>query len=148
MKAIQYAFASITCALALVSSHALGAPLFPKAITALHIEDGGVYTTDWTVYPIRVEQINVSSRKPEEMILGLFEDGKEGGFQGIVQIYCDQPVTSFVATGFSGKRQFSDVSLKDMMKSEALPRKLVSNIFALFCKDSPLSAVDVNMSRN
>jgi hypothetical protein len=103
--------------------------------------------TDWTVYPIRVEKINMSTQKPEEMVLGLFEDGKDGGFQGIVQIYCDQPVTSFVATGFSGEQQFNGVSLKDIMKSDVFPRKLVSNIFALFCKDSSLNAVDLNMRR-
>jgi hypothetical protein len=147
MKPLQYAFASIICGLALASFHAFGAPPFPKAIRALHIEDGGVYTTDWTAYPIRVEKINMSTQKPEVMVLGLFEDGKDGGFQGIVQIYCDQPVTSFVATGFSGERQFNEVSLKDMMKSEVFPRKLVSNIFALFCKDSSLNAVELNMSR-
>ena len=147
MKRIHYASASIARALAMAAFHAFGAPPFPKAIRALHIEDGGVYTTDWTVYPIRVEKINMSTQKPEQMVLGLFEDGKDGGFQGIVQIYCDQPATSFVATGFSGERQFNGVMLKDMMKSEVFPRKLVSNIFGLFCKDTSLNAVDLNMSR-
>ncbi|OBR46976.1 hypothetical protein [Paraburkholderia tropica] len=147
MKPFQYAFASITCALALASFHAFGAPAFPKAIRVLHIENGGVYTTDWAVYPIRVDKINVGTQKPEEMVLGLFEDGKDGGFQGIVQIYCDQPVTSFVATGFSGQQQFNDVSLKDMMKNEVFPRKLVSNIFTLFCRGTSLNAADLNMSR-
>ncbi|WP_321906142.1 hypothetical protein [Paraburkholderia tropica] len=147
MKRIQYASASIACALALTTFHALASPSFPKAIRALHIEDGGGYTTDWSVYPIRVEKINTSTQKPEEMVLGVFEDGKDGGFQGIVQIYCDQPITSFVATGFSGERQFSDILLKDMMKDEVFPRKLVSNIFRLFCTDSPLNALDINMSR-
>lgn len=147
MKPLQYAFASITCALALASFHAFGAPPFPKAIRVLHIEDGGVYTTDWTVYPIRVEKLNMNTQKPEEMVLGLFEDGKDGGFQGIIQIYCDEPVTSFVATGFSGEQHFNGVSLKDIMKSDVFPRKLFSNIFALFCKGSSLNAGDLNMRR-
>jgi hypothetical protein len=133
--------------IALASFHAFGAPPFPKALRVLHIKDGGVYTTDWTVYPIRVEEINMSTRKPQRMVLGLFEDGKDGGFQGIVHIYCDQPTTSLVTTGYSGVQQFNEVSLKDMMKSGAFPRKLVSNVFALFCKDSSLNAADLNMSR-
>jgi len=82
------------------------------------------------------------------MILGLFEDGKEGGFQGIMQIACDQPVTSTVSTGYTGTQQFNKVSLKDMMKSEVLPRKLVSNVFSLFCKDASLTAADLNMNRD
>jgi len=35
-----------------------------------------------------------------------------------------------------------------MMKNEQLPRKVVSNIFALFCKGAVLSAQDLNESRN
>ncbi|CAB3804415.1 hypothetical protein LMG28614_06029 [Paraburkholderia ultramafica] len=117
-------------------------------MTELHIADGGVYSTDWKVYPIRVGKIVMTSHKPEQMILGLFEDGIGGGFQGIVQIYCDQPVTSFLPTGSSGEQHFNNVSLKEMIKSEALPRKLVNNIFALFCENSSLSPADLNMSRH
>lgn len=147
MKYLKCMLSSIGCALALVSLHAYAAPSFPKAIPGLHIEDGGVYSTNWTVYPIRVEQIDMTSRKPQEMVLGLFEDGKEGGFQGIAQINCEQPVASMVTTGQSGAQQFSSVSIKDMMKNDVLPRKLVNNIFAMFCKDANLSAADLNVSR-
>lgn len=146
MKSFECVCASVACSFLLVSSHAFGAPPFPKAIEVLHIKDEGVYSTDWTVYPIRVERINLSNRKPEEMILGLFEDGKDGGFEGIVEINCDQPVKSYVSTGSSGVQQFDEVSLKDMMKSDVLPRELVTNVFALFCKDSPLNSANLNIS--
>lgn len=148
MRTFRRAFATITCVLALIPCHAFSAPPFHKAVAVLHIDDGGVYTTDWTVYPLRVERIDMTNQKPEEMILALFEDGKEGGFTGVVKIYCDQPVASYVSTGNSGMQQFNDVSLKDMMKSEAFPRKLVENVFKLFCENVSLKAADLNMSRN
>jgi hypothetical protein len=44
-------------------------------------------------------------------------------------------------------RQFNEVALKDMMRSGVFPRKLVSDVFALFCKDSLPNAVDLDMSR-
>jgi len=90
----------------------------------------------------------MNSQKPEELILGVFEDGKEGGFEGVVQISCDQPINSYLTTGSSGLEQFNDVSLKDMMKTEVFPRKLVANIFVLFCKGSSLKPADLNMSRD
>lgn len=148
MKTFKYAFASIACALALNPSYAAGVPPFPDAIKVLHIEDGGVYSTDWTVYPLRAERINMDNHKLEEMMLGIFQDGKEGRFEGFVKIDCDQPITSYVTIGRSGTQQFNDTSLKDMMKSEAFPRKLVVNIFALFCKGSSLNAGDLNMRRD
>lgn len=148
MKTRHNIVVSITFALALLPAYALGAPPFPRAIKALHIEDGGVYSTDWTVYPLRVERTATGSEKPEEMILGVFQDGKEGGFEGVVQISCDQPINSYVTTGNNGLQQFNDVSLKDMMKTEVFPRKLVANIFALFCKGSSLKAADLNMGRD
>ena len=148
MRTRQYIFASIAFALALLPAYAVGAPPFPRAINVLHIDDGGVYSTDWTVYPLRVERTAMNSQKPEEMILGVFEDGKEGGFEGVVQISCDRPINSYLTTGSSGLDQFNDVSLKDMMKTEVFPRKLVANIFALFCKGSSLKPADLNMSRD
>jgi hypothetical protein len=148
MKTRHNIVISAALALALLPAYAFGAPPFPRAVKALHIEDGGVYSTDWTVYPLRVERTATSSQKPEEMILGVFQDGKEGGFQGIVQISCDQPIDSYVTTGRNGLQQFDDISLKDMMKIEVFPRKLVANIFALFCTGSSLKAADLNMSRD
>jgi hypothetical protein len=148
MRTRQYTFASIAFALALLPAHVFGAPPFPRAITALHIEDGGVYSTDWTVYPLRVERTATNSQTPEEITLGVFQDGKEGGFEGVVRISCDRPIESYVTTGTSGLQQFNDVSLKDMMKTEVFPRKLVANIFVLFCKGSSLKPADLNMSRD
>ncbi|MDP9651638.1 hypothetical protein [Paraburkholderia caledonica] len=135
-------------ALALISVQASGAPLFPKAMTALHIEDGGVYSTDWRVYPIRVERADIADHKPESMALALFEDGKEGNFEGLMHIDCERPVASFIATGINGDQKFDNVPLRDMMKTDALPRQLISNIFAVFCKGSSLSQADLNMSRD
>jgi hypothetical protein len=44
-------------------------------------------------------------------------------------------------------QEFNEVALKDTIKSGVLPRKLVSDVFALFCKDSLPNAVDLDMSR-
>ncbi|CAG4892690.1 hypothetical protein R52603_01477 [Paraburkholderia saeva] len=113
----------------------------------LHIQDGGVYTTDWTAYPLRMERHDIAGQPKGSMLLALLEDGKDGGFQGILQIDCDQPAESKVTTGNDGLRQYTLVSLKDMMKNDSLPRKVVSNIFAMFCTGANPTPADLNMTR-
>ncbi len=113
----------------------------------LHVQDGGVYTTDWTAYPLRMERHHIAGQPKGSMLLALLKDGKDGGFQGILQIDCDQPVESEVTTGDDGLRQYTFVSLKDMMRNDSLPRNVVNNIFAMFCTGAKLTPADLNMIR-
>ncbi len=148
MKSRQFLFASIGCAFALLSAQAFGDSAFPKATEVLHIDDGGVYSTDWTAYPLRVEQVGPDNQRPVQIVLGVFQDGKEGGFQGIVQINCDRPVQSYVNTGTNGVEQFNGVPLKNLMKRATFPRKLVSNLFAVFCTGATLDSAALDMKRD
>lgn len=117
--------AVLLTASSLAASVAVAAPAFPKGITILDDQHEGVYSTLWTAYPMTIESYD--GKKPRNMLVALTADGKMSGFRGIINIDCKEPIYSRIETS-------DGMSLKEAMADYVLPRPVVNNLFAKFCK--------------
>ena len=113
----------------LVSTSALAAPSFSDGINVYTSQDGGVYTTTWTAYPMTIEgYTGANLKKPDNLLIALTADGKTSSFRGVLSITCSSPINSTIVSDADYK------SLKEAMADYTLPRPVVNNLFAKFCK--------------
>ena len=113
----------------LVSTSALAAPSFSDGINVYTSQDGGVYTTTWTAYPMTIEgYTGASLKKLDNLLIALTADGKTSSFRGVLSITCSNPISSNIVNDTDYK------SLKEAMADYTLPRPVVNNLFAKFCK--------------
>ena len=113
----------------LVSTSALAAPSFSDGINVYTSQDGGVYTTTWTAYPMTIEgYTGTNLKKPDNLLIALTADGKTSSFRGVLSITCSNPISSNIVSDTDYK------SLKEAMADYTLPRPVVNNLFAKFCK--------------
>ena len=113
----------------LVSTSALAAPGFSDGINVYTSQDGGVYTTTWTAYPMTIESYTGANlKKPDNLLIALTADGKTSSFRGVLRISCSSPISSHIVSDTDYK------SLKEAMADYTLPRPVVNNLFAKFCK--------------
>ena len=113
----------------LVSTSALAAPSFSDGINVYTSQDGGVYTTTWTAYPMTIEgYTGANLKKPDNLLIALTADGKTSSFRGVLSITCSSPISSTIVSDADYK------SLKEAMADYTLPRPVVNNLFAKFCK--------------
>lgn len=113
----------------LVSTSALAAPSFSNGINVYTSQDGGVYTTTWTAYPMTIEgYTGANLKKPDNLLIALTADGKTSSFRGVLSITCSNPISSNIVSDTDYK------SLKEAMADYTLPRPVVNNLFAKFCK--------------
>ena len=113
----------------LVSTSALAAPSFSDGINVYTSQDGGVYTTTWTAYPMTIEgYTGANLKKPDNLLIALTADGKTSSFRGVLSITCSNPISSNIVSDTDYK------SLKEAMADYTLPRLVVNNLFAKFCK--------------
>ena len=113
----------------LVSTSALAAPSFSDGINVYTSQDGGVYTTTWTAYPMTIEgYTGANLKKPDNLLIALTADGKTSSFRGVLSITCSSPISSNIVSDTDYK------SLKEAMADYTLPRPVVNNLFAKFCK--------------
>ena len=113
----------------LVSTSALAAPSFSDGINVYTSQDGGVYTTTWTAYPMTIEgYTGANLKKPDNLLIALTADGKTSSFRGVLSITCSNPISSNIVSDTDYK------SLKEAMADYTLPRPVVNNLFAKFCK--------------
>ena len=113
----------------LVSTSALAAPGFSNGINVYTSQDGGVYTTTWTAYPMTIEgYTGANLKKPDNLLIALTADGKTSSFRGVLSITCSSPISSNIVSDTDYK------SLKEAMADYTLPRPVVNNLFAKFCK--------------
>ena len=113
----------------LVSTGALAAPSFSDGINVYTSQDGGVYTTTWTAYPMTIEgYTGANLKKPDNLLIALTADGKTSSFRGVLSITCSNPISSNIVNDTDYK------SLKEAMADYTLPRPVVNNLFAKFCK--------------
>ena len=113
----------------LVSTSALAAPSFSDGINVYTSQDGGVYTTTWTAYPMTIEgYTGANLKKLDNLLIALTADGKTSSFRGVLSITCSSPISSNIVSDTDYK------SLKEAMADYTLPRPVVNNLFAKFCK--------------
>ena len=113
----------------LVSTSALAAPGFSNGINVYTSQDGGVYTTTWTAYPMTIESYTGANlKKPDNLLIALTADGKTSSFRGVLNISCSSPISSHIESDADYR------SLKEAMADYTLPRPVVNNLFAKFCK--------------
>ncbi|WP_201543940.1 hypothetical protein [Psychrobacter immobilis] len=113
----------------LVSTSALAAPGFSDGINVYTSQDGGVYTTTWTAYPMTIESYTGANlKKPDNLLIALTADGKTSSFRGVLNISCSSPINSNIVSDADYR------SLKEAMADYTLPRPVVNNLFAKFCK--------------
>ena len=113
----------------LVSTSALAAPGFSNGINVYTSQDGGVYSTSWTAYPMTIEgYTGANLKKPDNLLIALTADGKTSSFRGVLSITCSNPISSNIVSDTDYK------SLKEAMADYTLPRPVVNNLFAKFCK--------------
>ncbi|WP_298809885.1 hypothetical protein [uncultured Psychrobacter sp.] len=113
----------------LVSTSALAAPNFSDGINVYTSQDGGVYTTTWTAYPMTIEgYTGANLKKLDNLLIALTADGKTSSFRGVLSITCSNPISSNIVNDTDYK------SLKEAMADYTLPRPVVNNLFAKFCK--------------
>ena len=113
----------------LVSTSALAAPSFSDGINVYTSQDGGVYTTTWTAYLMTIEgYTGANLKKPDNLLIALTADGKTSSFRGVLSITCSNPISSNIVSDTDYK------SLKEAMADYTLPRPVVNNLFAKFCK--------------
>lgn len=113
----------------LVSTSALAAPSFSDGINVYTSQDGGVYTTTWTAYPMTIGgYTGANLKKPDNLLIALTADGKTSSFRGVLSITCSNPISSNIVSDTDYK------SLKEAMADYTLPRPVVNNLFAKFCK--------------
>lgn len=113
----------------LVSTGALAAPSFSDGINVYTSQDGGVYTTTWTAYPMTIEgYTGANLKKPDNLLIALTADGKTSSFRGVLSITCSNPISSNIVNDTDYK------SLKEAMADYTIPRPVVNNLFAKFCK--------------
>ena len=123
---LSLAFLSLS---SLVSTSALAAPSFSDGINVYTSQDGGVYTTTWTAYPMTIEgYTGANLKKPDNLLIALTADGKTSSFRGVLSITCSNPISSNIVSDTDYK------SLKEAMADYTLPRLVVNNLFAKFCK--------------
>ena len=123
---LSLAFLSLS---SLVSTSALAAPSFSDGINVYTSQDGGVYTTTWTAYPMTIEgYTGANLKKPDNLLIALTADGKTSSFRGVLSITCSSPISSNIVSDTDYK------SLKEAMADYTLPRPVVNNLFAKFCK--------------
>tara|TARA_R110000765_G_scaffold378502_1_gene469411 strand:+ start:540 stop:986 length:447 start_codon:yes stop_codon:yes gene_type:complete len=123
---LSLAFLSLS---SLVSTSALAAPSFSDGINVYTSQDGGVYTTTWTAYPMTIEgYTGANLKKPDNLLIALTADGKTSSFRGVLSITCSSPISSNIVSDIDYK------SLKEAMADYTLPRPVVNNLFAKFCK--------------
>ena len=123
---LSLAFLSLS---SLVSTSALAAPSFSDGINVYTSQDGGVYTTTWTAYPMTIEgYTGANLKKPDNLLIALTADGKTSSFRGVLSITCSNPISSNIVSDTDYK------SLKEAMADYTLPRPVVNNLFAKFCK--------------
>lgn len=113
----------------LVSTSALAAPSFSDGINVYTSQDGGVYTTTWTAYPMTIDSYTGANlKKPDNLLIALTADGKTSSFRGVLNISCSSPISSRIESDADYR------SLKEAMADYTLPRPVVNNLFAKFCK--------------
>ena len=113
----------------LISTSAIAAPSFSNGINVYTSEDGGVYSTTWTGYPMTIESYTGTNlKKPDNLLIALTADGKTSSFRGVLSITCSSPINSTIVSDADYK------SLKEAMADYTLPRPVVNNLFAKFCK--------------
>ena len=113
----------------LVSTSALAAPGFSDGVNVYTSQDGGVYSTSWTAYPMTIESYTGAKlKKPDNLLIALTADGKTSSFRGALSITCSSPISSNIVSDTDYK------SLKEAMADYTLPRPVVNNLFAKFCK--------------
>lgn len=113
----------------LVSTSALAAPGFSNGISVYTSQDGGVYSTSWTAYPMTIESYTGANlKKPDNLLIALTADGKTSSFRGVLRISCSSPINSNIVSDADYK------TLKEAMADYTLPRPVVNNLFAKFCK--------------
>lgn len=119
-----------------ISTNILAAPIFPKPLNVYTSQDGGVYTTSWTAYPLRITQWRVvngkATSKAQVMEYALFADGKMSDFEGIVSIDCGEPKYSHISASNNDGSQYK--SFKDAMLDNTIPREVVSKLSASACR--------------
>ena len=105
-----------------ISTVAIAAPApgFSNGIEVYESQDGGVYTTTWTAYPMTITSYGGPKYdKP---------DGKTSAFRGVLSISCLSPTSSHIESDEDYK------SLKEAMADGTIPRPAVNGLFAKFCK--------------
>ena len=113
----------------LISTVAIAAPGFSNGIELYESQDGDVYSTSWTAYPMTITSYGGPKYdKPDSKLVALTADGKTSDFRGVVRISCSSPVSSNIVSDIDYK------SLKDAMADGTIPRPAVNGLFAKFCK--------------
>lgn len=113
----------------LISTVAVAAPGFSNGIEVYESQDGGVYTTTWTAYPMTITSYGGPKYdKPDGKLVALTADGKTSAFRGVLSISCLSPTSSHIESDEDYK------SLKDAMADGTIPRPAVNGLFAKFCK--------------
>ena len=113
----------------LISTVAIAAPGFSNGIELYESQDGDVYSTSWTAYPMTITSYGGPKYdKPDGKLVALTADGKTSDFRGVVRISCSSPVSSNIVSDIDYK------SLKDAMADGTIPRPAVNGLFAKFCK--------------
>ena len=113
----------------LISTVAVAASSFSNGIHIYESQDGGVYTTDWTAYPMTIEGYTGSNnKKPDSLLIALTADGKMSDFRGVLLMTCSSPISSNIVSDVDYK------SFKDAMADGTIPRPVVNGLFAKFCK--------------
>ena len=113
----------------LVSTSALAAPGFSDGVNVYTSQDGGVYSTSWTAYPMTIESYTGANlKKPDNLLIALTADGKTSSFRGVLRISCSSPINSNIVSDADYK------TLKEAMADYTIPRPVVNNLFAKFCK--------------
>lgn len=129
MKLIYFLSLSFLALPSLVSTSALAAPGFSDGINVYTSQDGGVYTTTWTAYPMTIDSYTGANlKKPDNLLIALTADGKTSSFRGVLNISCSSPISSRIESDADYR------SLKEAMTDYTLPRPVVNNLFAKFCK--------------
>jgi len=112
-----------------VSTTAMAASGFSDGIELYTSQDGGVYSTTWTGYPMTVTSYTGPKyNKPDGKLIAVTADGKTSAFRGVISITCSSPINSNIESSEDYK------SLKDAMADGTIPRPVVNSLFAKFCK--------------
>ena len=114
-----------------ISTVAIAAPApgFSNGIEVYESQDGGVYTTTWTAYPMTITSYGGPKYdKPDGKLVALTADGKTSAFRGVLSISCLSPTSSHIESDEDYK------SLKEAMADGTIPRPAVNGLFAKFCK--------------
>lgn len=129
MKSTYFLSLALLALSTLVSTTALAAPGFSDGINVYTSQDGGVYTTTWTAYPMTIDSYTGANlKKPDNLLIALTADGKTSSFRGVLNISCSSPISSRIESDADYR------SLKEAMADYTLPRPVVNNLFAKFCK--------------